>query len=269
MNRIDTTLERLEACGKKMLSPYITAGDPQPEVTVSLMHALVKAGADILELGIPFSDPMAEGPVIQRAMERALEHHVHTKDVLRMVEEFRQQDKDTPIILMGYLNPIEQYGYERFAQDAVNAGVDGTILVDLPPEESQEVNQIWQEQGLYSIFLCSPTTSDARMTLINQCAKGYLYYVSLKGVTGSSGLDMTTLKAEYQHRKSQTTLPLMVGFGIKTAEMAADVACFADGVIVGAALITEILEAYNAKHDMLQAGEKLINSMRTAMDNTI
>lgn len=267
MNRIDKTLATLKANDRKMLSPYITAGDPNPEVTVSLMHELVKAGADILELGIPFSDPMAEGVVIQQAMERALTHKVHTQSVLNMVKEFRQHDNETPIIIMGYLNPIEYYGYELFAQHAAEAGVDGTILVDLPPEESVDVNLIWQKYGLYSIFLCSPTTSDERMTLINQCAKGYLYYVSLKGVTGSSSLDISSLKSQYQHRKAQTTLPLMVGFGIKTAQMAAEIADFADGVIVGAALITQILEAYNAKHDMLQAGFQLINSMRCAMDN--
>lgn len=269
MNRIDKILADLKASGKKMLSPYITAGDPHPEITVKLMHELVKAGADILELGIPFSDPMAEGPVIQQAMERALTHKVHTQDVLNMVKAFREHDKETPVVIMGYLNPIEQYGYERFAQHAIEAGVDGTILVDLPPEESDEVNQIWQKYNLYSIFLCSPTTSDERMALINRFAKGYLYYVSLKGVTGSSALDVSSLKPQYQLRKAQTKLPLMVGFGIKTPEMAAEVAHFADGVIVGAALITQILEAYNTKHDMLQAGAYLINSMRNAMDNLL
>lgn len=266
MNRIDKVLADLNASGKKMLSPYITAGDPHPGITVKMMHELVKAGANILELGIPFSDPMAEGLVIQQAMERALAHKVHTQDVLNMVKEFRQQDKETPIVIMGYLNPIEQYGYELFAQHAVAAGVDGTILVDMPPEESDAVNQVWQRHGLYSIFLCSPTTSAERMSLINRVAQGYLYYVSLKGVTGSSALDLSSLKSEYQQRKTQTELPLMVGFGIKTPEMAAEVAHFADGVIVGAALITQMVEAYNAKHDMLQAGAKLINSMRCAMD---
>ncbi|WP_131780028.1 tryptophan synthase subunit alpha [Legionella bozemanae] len=269
MNRIDKTLMRLKANGKKMLSPYITAGDPSPEITVKLMHELVKSGADILELGIPFSDPMAEGPVIQRAMERALAHDVHCQTVLDMVKDFRLQDKETPVVIMGYLNPIEHFGYELFAQHAVEAGVDGTILVDLPPEESEEVAKVWQKHGLYSIFLCSPTTSDERMALINQYAKGYLYYVSLKGVTGSNALDISSLKSQYQLRKAQTTLPLMVGFGIKTSEMAAEVARFADGVIVGAALITRILEAYNANSDMLQAGADLMYSMRRAMDNNL
>lgn len=267
MNRIDTTLAQLKASGKKMLSPYITAGDPCPELTVQLMHELVAAGADIIELGIPFSDPMAEGPVIQHAMERALAFSVHTPDVLTLVKEFRQQDKNTPIVIMGYLNPIEQYGYERFAKDAKEAGVDGTILVDLPPEESAELAKIWKQQDLYSIYLCSPTTSEERMVLINQYANGYLYYVSLKGVTGSDDLDLLSLQAQYLHRTTQTQLPLMVGFGIKTPELAAQVATFADGVIVGAALITEIFEAYKAKKNPSQAGASLLFAMRHAIDN--
>ncbi len=266
MNRIDKTLANLKANNKKMLSPYITAGDPHPEVTVNLMHELVNAGADILELGIPFSDPMAEGPVIQRAMERALTYSISTKDVLEMVRKFRQKDEETPIIIMGYLNPIEQLGYEYFAKEAVKAGVDGTILVDLPPEESDEVAKIWATYGLYSIYLCSPTTSAQRMVLIEQYAKGYLYYVSLKGVTGSDTLNTEVLKTQYQERKAQTKLPLMVGFGIKTPEMAAEIAGFADGVIVGAALISIIEEAYAAKNDFMTAGARLIHAMRQAID---
>jgi tryptophan synthase alpha chain len=267
MNRIDKTLANLKAKGKKMLSPYITAGDPHPDITVDLMHELVKAGADILEIGIPFSDPMAEGQVIQHAMERALSLSVSSKDVLAMITKFRQQDQDTPVIVMGYLNPVEQYGYDLFARHAVEAGVDGTILVDLPPEEGDGLAQIWKKHGLYSIYLCSPTTSDERMVLINQYANGYLYYVSLKGVTGSDALDMTSLKSQYKRRKAQTHLPLMVGFGIKTPEMAAEVSDFADGVIVGAALITQVLDAYEAKKNAAQAGAVLIGSMRQAIDN--
>lgn len=267
MNRIDKTLAQLKANNKKMLSPYITAGDPLPEMTVNLMHELVKAGANILEIGIPFSDPMAEGPVIQHAMERALANSIHTTDVLKMVSEFRQKDKETPVVIMGYLNPIEQYGYEHFARDAMEAGVDGTILVDLPPEESKEITTVWENHGLRSIYLCSPTTSDERMELINQFASGYLYYVSLKGVTGSDTLNVSALKSQYQYRKSQTKLPLMVGFGIKTPEMAAEIATFADGVIVGAALINTVLEAYESNENALQAGASLMSSMRQAIDN--
>ena len=267
MNRIDRKLEQLKASGRKMLSPYITAGDPHPDMTVELMHGLVEAGADVLELGIPFSDPMAEGPVIQHAMERALAYSIHCQDVLKMVTDFRQKDKDTPVVIMGYLNPIEQYGYDLFAQHAVAAGVDGTILVDLPPEECDGVSRIWEKHGLYSIFLCSPTTTKDRMDLINKYAQGYLYYVSLKGVTGSDALNISSLQEQYQTRKAQTTLPLMVGFGIKTSEMAAAVARFADGVIVGAVLITCILEAYETNKNAMQAGASLMESMRHAIDN--
>lgn len=267
MNRIEKTLADLKVSGKKMLSPYITAGDPHPNVTVNLMHELAKSGANILELGIPFSDPMAEGPVIQHAMERALAYSVDTKEVLRMVKEFRQQNNDTPVVIMGYLNPVEQYGYELFAQHAVESGVDGTILVDLPPEEAELVAKIWKKHGLYSIFLCSPTTSALRMELINQFAEGYIYYVSLKGVTGAEALDMTSLKAQYAARKAQTKLPLMVGFGIKTPDMAAGVARFADGVIVGAALIEVLIDAHNSKKNPAQAGAALIGAMRQSIDN--
>ncbi len=266
MNRIDQTLAQLRASGKKMLSPYITAGDPEPGMTVDLMHALVKAGADVLEIGIPFSDPMAEGPVIQAAMERALAHGVHCDDVFSMVQKFRLQDKLTPIVLMGYMNPIEQYGYKQFAIQAHLVGVDGMIIVDLPPEESHDIAPFWRSAGLYNIYLCSPTTTDKRMTLINDYAHGYLYYVSLKGVTGSDSFDLASVQSQYQRRKAQTSLPVMVGFGIKTPEMAADVAAFADGVIVGAALINQIQQAYLEKKDSIKAGAALISAMRRAMD---
>lgn len=267
MNRIDKTLSSLQAKGCKMLSPYITAGDPAPKDTVTIMHALVQAGADILELGIPFSDPMAEGPVIQAAMERALAQGVTCDQVLEMVSSFRKKDQSTPVILMGYLNPVECYGYERFARKAAEVGVDGTILVDLSPEESEMVNRVWQENGLYGIYLCSPTTSTTRMAHINSCANGYLYYVSLKGVTGSNAPELDELKKQYQERQLQTTLPLMVGFGIKTAAMAHEVANFADGVIVGAALINTILNAHEAGKDYVAAGAALIRDMRQAIDN--
>lgn len=267
MNRIDKTIARLQHEQKKMLSPYITAGDPSPEHTVPLMHALVAAGADILEIGIPFSDPMAEGPVIQAAMERALHYGVCCENVLDMVKTFRLTDKETPVVLMGYVNPIEYYGYERFAKNAALAGVDGTILVDLPPEESDLVRPFWEANGLYSIYLCSPTTSPLRMESINKYAKGYLYYVSLKGVTGSDDLDADTVKKQYQQRKMQTNLPLMIGFGIKTADMAAVMSRFADGVIVGAALISKITDAFESGNDCTGVGASLIHDMRRAIDN--
>lgn len=267
MNRIEVTLKKLQAAKKKSLSPYLTAGDPFPEATVDLMHALVQAGADILELGIPFSDPMAEGPVIQAAMERALTYKINCNHVLEMVKAFRNKNNETPIVIMGYTNPIEYYGYERFAQHAKEAGVDGTILVDLPPEESEEISAIWKAYDLYSIYLCSPTTSPKRMQLINQFGQGYLYYVSLKGVTGSNALDLETIESLYRERKLQTHLPVMVGFGIKTPEVAAQVAKFSDGVIVGAALVNAIIEAHQTQQDILKAGSALIHNMRHAIDN--
>lgn len=266
MNRIEAKLADLKKQQKRMLSPYITAGDPTPADTVELMHALVAAGADILEIGIPFSDPMAEGPVIQAAMERALAQGVTCDHVFAMIESFRQQDKTTPIVIMGYLNPIEFYGYERFAKRAVEAGADGTILVDLPPEESESLSHIWKAHKLYSIYLCSPTTTAERMVLINRYGQGYHYYVSLKGVTGSDELDLKSLHALYQQRKAQTSLPLMVGFGIKTSTMAANVASFADGVIVGAALINQIEHAHNNGEDIYQAAKSLLSGMRQAID---
>jgi tryptophan synthase alpha chain len=267
MNRIDKTLARLRERGGKMLSPYITAGDPKPELTVPLMHSLVTAGANILEIGIPFSDPMAEGPVIQAAMERALAQGVSCDRVLAWVEEFRLQDTNTPIVLMGYLNTIEQYGYEQFAKRAHAAGADGTIIVDLPPEENELITSFWQSNNLHAIYLCSPTTSEERMKLINKSSQGYLYYVSLKGVTGSDDFDLPQVKTQYQQRKSQTDLPLMVGFGIKTAAVAAQVAEFADGVIVGAALIHNIYSAYMAGSDPMVEGASLIREMRQKMDS--
>lgn len=267
MNRIDTVLNQLQQQGKKILSPYITAGDPTPAYTVDIMHALVDAGADILEIGIPFSDPMAEGTVIQAAMERALAQGMTCEKVLDIVRMFRKKDAYTPVILMGYVNPVEYYGYERFAQDASLAGVDGTILVDLPPEESDDIAPVWKKYHLYPVYLCSPTTSDERMALINQYAQGYLYFVSLKGVTGSNEFELDTVKQLYQKRKAQTDLPVMVGFGIKTAELAAEVADFSDGIIVGAALVSCIIEAHHAKENCSAAGAALISDMRQAINN--
>jgi tryptophan synthase alpha chain len=266
MNRIDATFKRLQANNKKLFSPYITAGDPLPGLTVDLMHAMVDKGADLLELGIPFSDPMAEGVVIQKAMERALKHHIGIQNVLDMVRLFRKKDSETPIVLMGYLNPIEQYGHEQFAHDASNAGVDGTIIVDLPPEESHDVVAIWDKHNIYPIYLCSPTTSAKRMSLISEYAKGYLYYVSLKGVTGSAQQSLEAVREEYLSKKSQVALPLMVGFGIKTPEMAASMAQFSDGVIVGAALITEFIQAYDAGHSPIAAAGDFVAAMRQAID---
>ncbi|MAG66473.1 MAG: tryptophan synthase subunit alpha, partial [Pseudomonadales bacterium] len=189
MSRIQARFSALQAAGRKALIPYITAGDPAPAVTLPLMHDLVAAGADIIELGIPFSDPMADGPVIQLAMERALAHEVSLRQVLEMVAEFRQRDNETPVVLMGYLNPVERMGYDEFAREAAEAGVDGVLTVDLPPEEAVDVVPLFKARGLDTIFLLAPTTTAERARSICQQASGYVYYVSLKGVTGSSALD--------------------------------------------------------------------------------
>lgn len=231
------------------------------------MHALVEGGANILEIGIPFSDPMAEGPVIQRAMERALKNNVGIDEVLDMITTFRQNDQQTPIVVMGYLNPIEMYGYELFADNAKKAGVDGTILVDMPPEEAGELLPIWRAHELHPILLCSPTTTDKRLATIAEVASGYLYYVSLKGVTGASTLSLSDVREIYQQRKQQVALPLLVGFGIKTPKLAADIASFADGVIVGAALIETIYNTWQAGDDACAAGKHLMTGMRHAIND--
>lgn len=266
MNRITKTLAHLQANNTKMLSPYITAGDPDLTQSLTLMHALVEAGADIIELGIPFSDPMAEGPVIQAAMERALLHNVSCDDVFNLVEKFRSRNQQTPIVLMGYVNPVEYYGYEAFAKRAHDCGVDGLILVDMPPEESKDTQALWDKYDLLRIYLCSPTTSDARMEAINSVGQGYLYYVSLKGVTGSSALNVDGVKVDYERRKTQTHLPLIVGFGIKTSDTAKAVAQFADGVIVGAALVDAVQCALRNDEDPVDAAKSLISGMRSAID---
>lgn len=254
MNRIDNAIQNALKSGKKIFSPYITVGDLSLDITLDLMHALVAQGADILELGLPFSDPMAEGPVLQAAMERALANNVTYLDAFVVIKKFREKDNITPIILMGYLNPIEQCTCQSFAYLAKGAGVDGTIIVDLPPEESDDIDEYWAKEELYNIYLCSPTTSDARMKLINKKARGYLYYVSIKGVTGAEGLDVNQLKVDYLQRKSQTQLPLLVGFGIKNPNIAAKIAEFADGIIVGAALNQVVYNAYKDHDDPIHAG---------------
>lgn len=268
-NRIDKILETLHSKNQPMLSPYITAGDPDTKTTLQLLNALSEAGADVLELGIPFSDPMAEGPIIQGAMERALDNGVFVEETLELVKQFREKNQSTAIVLMGYVNPIEIYGYESFAKDASKAGVDGLILVDMPPEESEDTQGIWEEHNIHRIFLCSPTTTADRMKAMNQFGNGYLYYVSLKGVTGSSAIDVESVKKDYQLRKSQTDIPLMVGFGIKTPETAAKIAEFADGVIVGAALVDAVFNALENNLSPIDAARHLIGNMRQSMNSKI
>jgi len=240
VNRIDGTFAKLRAAGRTALIPYVTAGDPSPAVTPSLLHALVRAGADVLELGVPFSDPMADGPVVQRASERALAQGVGLADVLAMVAAFRQRDATTPIVLMGYVNPIEAMGAEEFAVRANEAGVDGVIVVDYPPEEAREFAALVVARGLAPIFLLSPTTPIARMSLVAALARGYVYYVSLKGVTGAGHLDTGEVAARLAEIRRHVSLPVGVGFGIRDAASARAIAAHADAVVIGSRIIEEI-----------------------------
>ncbi len=240
MSRIQTTFATLKQSGKKALIPFITAGDPHPDQTVAMLHGLVKAGADLIELGVPFSDPMADGPVIQRASERALVHKVGLRHVLAMVKEFRQQDDKTPIILMGYANPIEAMGIEKFANAAKDAGIDGMLTVDYPPEESTRFNAMLKARDIDPVFLLSPTTDKARVDIIVNQASGFIYYVSLKGVTGSKNLDIIEVADRVASIRSQTNLPIGVGFGVRDAETAKAVASVADAVVVGSRMVQEV-----------------------------
>lgn len=266
MSRIGPLFVDLRAQGRKALIPFITAGDPHPAVTVPLLHTLVEAGADILELGVPFSDPMADGPVIQRASERALAHHVSLHQVLDMVRAFRERDATTPVVLMGYLNPIEIMGYQAFAEQAAAAGVDGVLTVDLPPEEAHELLQELRRNGLDPIYLIAPTSKRGRIERITAAASGFVYYVSLKGVTGAATLDVAAVQAKLAEIRAVTDLPLGVGFGIKDAETAARLAAVADAVVVGSALVSRV-EANAAEPGRITAEARaLIGSLRKALD---
>lgn len=271
MSRVRSYFDKLKASGKKALIPYITAGDPSLDATVPMMHSLVEAGADIIELGVPFSDPMADGPAIQLACERALAHNTSLKDVLTCVRQFRETNQDTPIVLMGYLNPVEVMGYEVFAEAAASSGVDGVLLVDLPPEEADLVKPIFEKNELDSIFLLAPTTSEARTKLICEHGSGYVYYVSVKGVTGSSALDTEEVASKVAAIQKQTDLPVGVGFGIKDGKTAAQVASVANGVIVGSVLVNTIAEGAEQGASVEETCERLsaiIRDMREAMDAT-
>lgn len=223
MSRLQQTFRALREARRKALIPYITAGDPRPEVTVDMMHAMVKAGADIVELGVPFSDPMADGPVIQAACERALKHKVSLTQVLGMVRTFRAKNTHTPVVLMGYANPIEVMGYEKFAHSAAQAGVDGVITVDLPPEESAGMLPHLRAAGIDPVFLLAPTSISERIKKICAAASGFVYYVSLKGVTGAATLDLESVTARLADIREHTDLPVGVGFGIKNADTARQV----------------------------------------------
>lgn len=240
MSKIQATFERLQAQKRKALIPFITAGDPDPALTVALMHTLVDAGADIIELGVPFSDPMADGPTIQRASERALAKGVSLRHVLQMVANFRADNNDTPVVLMGYANPIEAMGIADFAATAYDAGVDGVLIVDYPPEESIEFALAMRANALDPIFLLAPTSTAARIAQVADLASGYVYYVSLKGVTGSAALDVAAVAAHIPEIHAQTGVPVGVGFGIRDAATARAVAAVADAVVIGSRIIEEI-----------------------------
>jgi tryptophan synthase alpha chain len=239
MNRIDRRFAELKSAGRTGLIPFVTAGDPLPDGVVPLMHALVEAGADLIELGMPFSDPMADGPVIQHSSERALARGIGLPQILAWVGEFRRNDVTTPVVLMGYLNPIEIYGYDRFARAAVDAGVDGALIVDCPLEESATIAAL-RAAGLRQIFLAAPTTAEARLAEVCERAEGFLYYVSFAGITGADRLDLAPVRARVAAIKSRTQTPVAVGFGVRDAASAAAIAQFADAVVIGSALVEKL-----------------------------
>ena len=262
--RIQAAFDRLKQQQRKALIPFITAGDPSPPLTVPLLHALVEAGADVLELGVPFSDPMADGPTIQRASERALKLGVSLRSVLAMVAEFRKQDTITPVVLMGYGNPIEAMGWAAFAQRCAEVGVDGVLTVDFPPEESHDAFEHLQRHHIAPIFLLAPTTNEARIEQVAKLARGYVYYVSLKGVTGSGSIDLSAIEEKMPQLRKHIALPIGVGFGIRDAATASAVARLCDGVVVGSRIVQEI-EDSNEQNVVKNVG-RLVKELRQAVD---
>lgn len=260
MSRIKQTFENLKQQNQKALISFITAGDPHPDLTVGLMNSLVLGGTDILELGVPFSDPMADGPAIQKANERALKFNIGLKDVLKLVEAFRVENKHTPVVLMGYLNPIEKYGYEKFAKDAQAVGVDGVLVVDMPPEESASVKPVFEQFELEQIYLASPTTPENRLEQIVKLASGFVYYVSLRGVTGAGHLDLSDVKQRVDILKQKTNLPIGVGFGISNAESARAISEIADAIVVGSRFINE-MELYSNLSEEQKNSENLYKNI--------
>jgi len=266
MNRIDTRFAALRAAGRKALIPFFTAGDPSLESTVPVMHALVSAGADVIELGVPFSDPMADGPTIQRSSERALGRGAGMTFVLDAVRAFRETDTDTPVVLMGYLNPIDIRGAGTFAAQAAAAGVDGVLLVDLPPEEAGEFRAAFDGAGLALVLLASPTTTDARIDALCREAQGYLYYVSFAGVTGASDrLDTAQASARLRAIRAASRAPVVAGFGIRDAASAAAMAVDADGVVVGSALVAALEGAADADEAVARV-RAFLAPLREALD---
>ena len=268
MTRLAEKFSHLRSKQKKAFVSFVTAGDPEVSVTVPSMHALVSGGVDVLELGIPFSDPEAEGPSIQRSSERALANGVRFDDVLAMVKLFREDDTETPVVLMGYLNTVLRIGYEEFSLRAAKSGVDGLIMVNLPPEEAAPLKLALTAHGIDLILLVAPTTTPNRARRIVNMASGFVYYVSLKGVTGASHLQSEAIRAKVVAVKSMTNLPVMVGFGIKDPEMASQVAAFADGVVVGSAFVDTMARLDSRVEEIPDALRVQAQSIRTALDQS-
>jgi tryptophan synthase alpha chain len=269
MSRIASTFTRLREQGRKALIPYVTAGDPYADVTPELMLALADAGADVIELGVPFSDPMADGPVIQKAAERALARGIGLPQVFDQVKAFRARNTTTPVVLMGYANPIERYdqrhGEGAFVQAAREAGVDGVLVVDYPPEECEAFAATLQSQGLDPIFLLAPTSTDERMEQVGRVASGYVYYVSLKGVTGAGHLDTAAVAQMLPRIRRHVSVPVGVGFGIRDADTARAVAAVSDAVVIGSRLV-QLLEE-QPRDRVAQAGREFIAQIRAALDS--
>ena len=264
MSRIAAAFGALQARGRKALIPYVTAGDPYPDATVEIMRAMAQAGADVIELGVPFSDPMADGPVIQKAGERALSKGIGMPQVLGFVREFRARNQTTPVVLMGYANPIERYGIDRFVADAAAAGVDGVLVVDYPPEECEGFAAMLRANGLDPIFLLAPTSTEARMKHVGRIASGYVYYVSLKGVTGAGHLDIAAVAAMVPRIRSFVKLPVGVGFGIRDASTARSVAAVSDAVVIGSALV-QLLQTCT-RDNVAAAAAEFVAGVRAALD---
>ena len=267
MNRIERRLNVMRGAGRKALVTFITGGDPARSTTVPAMHALVMGGADVIEVGVPFSDPEAEGPAIQKSSERALGVGTRLLDVLDIVREFRERDVETPVLLMGYLNSVERMGYRTFVDRAAAAGVDGMIIVNLPPEEAGELRQLMRARNLDLIFLIAPTTTPARIELIAPQASGFIYYVALKGVTGADHLRTDGIAAQIERIRAQTDLPIMIGFGIKDGATARLVAPFADGVVVGSSLVTTMECNQHQPERIAAALNEQVQEIRTAIDH--
>jgi tryptophan synthase alpha chain len=266
-NRIDRRFETLKVAKRKALIPFMTAGDPSPDWTIALMHRLVDEGADLLELGVPFSDPTADGPVIQASSERAISRGVSLASVLEIVREFREKDVGTPVILMGYLNPLERFGHAQFCEAAARAGVDGLLLVDCPPEEMGDLRQEMDRAGVHPICLVAPTTTPERRRVIGGFAAGFVYYVSFKGITGADRIDTASLLEPLTALRDATPLPIVVGFGVKDASTAAAVSEIADGVVIGSALVALLADA-DSEESALERISQFVAPVRRAMDNT-